>query len=207
MGRGQPRPLPSISFDTQELRTVGTKTRTLPLVAAGFFLASLLFPYWVVMMRAPTYPERALVVRVYAYKYEGDIDEWNRVGRLVGVRVPPPIPDIIFWIIPIAILTLVLLCLLAAWRERWLTVAAVSPWLVLAFLVAWAQYSLYVFGHTLDPNRPLRYIQPFTPPVIGVVSLGKIRTYHFPFLGSFLYGIGAVLTGWTAWQRRREAGQ
>lgn len=156
-------------------------------------------------MRAPTYPERPLAVRVYAYKYAGDIDEWNRVGRLVGVRVPPPIPEAVFRLIPIAILILVILCLMAAWRERWLTAAAIAPWLVLALLVAWAQYSLYVFGHSLDPNRPLKYIQPFTPPVIGVVRMGKIRTYHLPYLGSLLFGAGAVLTGLTAWRSRREA--
>ena len=156
------------------------------------------------MMRAPTYPERALFVRVYAYRYTGDIKEWNRVGRLVGVHVPPPIPELVLRIIPAAVLILALLCLLAAWRERWLPVAAIAPWVVLVGMVVYAQYSLYLFGHTLDPNRPLKYIKPFTPPVIGVVHLGKIRTYHFPFVGALLYGVAALLIGWAAWREKRE---
>jgi hypothetical protein len=73
----------------------------------------------------------------------------------------------------------------------------------MAVLVIWAQYSLYLFGHSLDPDRPLRYLQPFTPPVIGIVTLGKIKTYHFPHLGAVLFGIAGLLVVWTAWRSRK----
>lgn len=178
------------------------RRRILVLVAGGLFLFSLLFPYWVVRMRAPTYPEGPLVVRVYAYKYDGDIAEWNRVGRLVGVKVPPPIPEVVFTLFPLAVIGLAALCVVAAFREGWLKIAAIVPWLVLAVLIAFAQYSLYLFGHSLDPDRPLKYIQPFTPPVIGIVTLGKIRTYHFPYPGSILFGIASLLLVWAAWRSR-----
>lgn len=177
----------------------------MPGIAAGLFLASLVFPYWTVMMRAPTYPEGALVIQVYAHKYEGDVDEWNRVGRLVGVRVPPPIPDIAFQLIPGLIAALAGISLLAAWKERWLTLASILPWFILIGLAAWAQYSLYQFGHNLDPTRPLRYIQPFTPPVIGIVRLGNIRTYHFPHLGSLFFVIGALLNVWAMRLKKRDS--
>jgi len=183
------------------------RRRVLTLVAAGLFLISLLFPYWTVTMTAPTYPEGPLAVRVYAYKYAGDIDEWNRVGRLVGVKVPPPIPEIAFTILPVVVIGLAGLAAVAAFREKWVWLAALLPWPFLGALILWAQYSLYLFGHSLDPDRPLKYIQPFTPPVIGIVTLGKIRTYHFPDAGGVLFGMAAVLLVWTAWRvRNRKSG-
>jgi hypothetical protein len=176
------------------------RKRILALIAAWLFLLSLLFPYWVVAMSAPTYPEGMLAVRVYANKVEGDIDEWNRVGRLVGVKVPPPIPDQVFILIPLAVVGLAGLSVVAAFQERLLKIAAIAPWVVLAAILAWAQYSLYLFGQNLDPDRPLKYIQPFTPPVIGWVTLGKISTYHLPHLGGVLFGIAGLLLAWTTFR-------
>lgn len=181
------------------------RNKIFTLTAAGLFLLSLLFPYWIVMMSAPTYPERNLAIRVYAYKFSGDMAEWNRVGRLVGTHVPPPIPDIVFVIVPVAVVGLAVISLIAAFREELLAAAAVGPLLVLGLLTGWAQYSLYLFGHTLDPKRPLRYIQPFTPPVIGTVTIGKIKTYHFPWIGAVVFGLGAALTLLAWWITRKEA--
>ncbi|MAG35765.1 MAG: hypothetical protein CL878_05910 [Dehalococcoidia bacterium] len=180
------------------------KRKIILLGAAALFLLAILFPLWTVMLSAPTYPEGNLAVWVFSYKVEGDMDEWNRVGRLVGVKVPPPIPDAAFVIVPVAFAALAAVCVLTAFRERWLTVAVVAPWPLLALLGAWAQYSLYVFGHDLDPDRPLKYIQPFTPPVVGIVTLHSIKTYHFPYAGSLLYGLAAGLVILAWWLRRRE---
>lgn len=167
--------------------------RLLALAAAVLFLASLAFPFWTARMQAPSYPEKALALHMYAYKHAGDIEEWNLVGRLVGVKVPPPIPPLFFRLFPAAVVALSALALFSAARGRWLLVAAIAPWLVLGILLAWGQYSLYLFGHNLDPERPLRYLQPFTPPIVGVITMGKIQTYHFPNVGSLLFGAAGAL--------------
>lgn len=181
------------------------RERLLPLGAAALFLASLAFPYWTVTMSAPTYPERALTLHLYAYKYEGDVDEWNRVGRLVGVRVPPPIPEQTFVALPAAVVVASGLALATMASRRLLAVAAVFPWLLLTGLAAWGQYTLYLFGHSLDPDRPLRYFDEFTPPIIGVLTLGKIQTFHFPNLGSALFILAGLLLALAAW--RAASGQ
>ncbi|MBI4199123.1 MAG: hypothetical protein HY535_01445 [Chloroflexi bacterium] len=179
------------------------RQQLLALAAVPLFLASLAFPFWTARMKAPTYPEKALAMELYAYKYDGDLEEWNRVGRAVGVRVPPPVPDVFFPLFTAAVVGMGALALAGALRERWLGVAAVCPWLVLGVLMAWGQYSLYLFGHSLDPERPLRYLEPFTPPIVGVLTLGKIQTYHFPYVGSLLFVAAAALVVASAWQAGR----
>jgi len=176
----------------------------LGLTAAALFIASIAFPYWTVMMRAPAYPEQALTFQVYAYKYAGDIEEWNRVGRLVGVHVPPPVPEVFFLLFPGAVLVAAGLAVVTALTDKGRHLAVVFPWVLLLLLLIWGQYSLYVYGHALDPDRPLRYLEPFTPPVVGITTLGKIKTYHFPNVGSLLFFAGAALLVVRAWPRRRS---
>ncbi|MBI4201619.1 MAG: hypothetical protein HY532_00700 [Chloroflexi bacterium] len=175
------------------------KGRLLSLAAAVFLLASLAFPYWTAKMNAPTYPEQDLVLHMYAFTYQGDIEEWNLVGRLVGVRVPPPIPDAFFLLFPASVVVLVLLALVVAATRRLNILAAVLPWALMAVVLGWGQYSLYLFGHNLDPERPLRYFDTFTPPIVGVLTLGKIKTYHYPDVGTLLFGIGTGLLVVNAW--------
>ncbi|MBI4497037.1 MAG: hypothetical protein HY689_03940 [Chloroflexi bacterium] len=179
------------------------RERLLALAAAVLFLASLAFPYWTARMQAPTYPEGDLLLHMYAYKYAGDIEEWDRVGRLVGVRVPPPIPDVFFQLFPAAVVATSILALAAAARERLLAAAAVAPWALMLVVGAWGQYSLYLYGHSLDPDRPLRFLEPFTPPIVGIVTLGKISMYHYPDISSLLFTIGGVLLVLSAWQTGR----
>ena len=166
------------------------------LIAAALFLVSLPLPYWTVIMNAPTYPERNLSMRVYPTHYEGDIREWNLIGNLVGVKVPPPIPDLAFEIVPVLIVLLAISSLIAAFDQRWLAVSMIMPWILLIGLTAFTQYSLYIFGHDLNPDRPLRYIEPFTPPVIGIKKIGTLLTFHLPHVGSFLFIAASLLLYW-----------
>jgi hypothetical protein len=163
------------------------------LIAFVLVLASITLPFWTVIMTAPTYPTRNLSMRVYSSYYEGDIAEWDTVGNLVGVKVPPPIPENIFVVIPIALYLIAALALLSAFKPAFSKIAAIAPFVLLTFLTAFTQYSLYVFGHDLDPNRPLRYVEPFTPPVIGLKKVGTLTTYHLPHIGSLLLIAAGVL--------------
>jgi len=160
--------------------------KTYSLIAFALLLACMPMPFWTVIMTAPTYPTRNLSMRVYSSYFEGDIAEWDVVGNLVGVKVPPPIPEEIFVIIPIALYVIAALALLSAFKPALLKITMITPWLLLTALTAFTQYSLYIFGHDLDPARPLRYVEPFTPPVIGLKKVGTLTTYHLPHVGSLL---------------------
>lgn len=179
------------------------RNRLVPLLAAVLFLVSLAFPFWTARMRAPTYPEQDLFLQIYATKYAGDIEEWDRVGRLVGMRVPPPIPEEFFELFPLAIVGMSLLAAAAAAVPRLLTAAAIAPWLLMAVVSAWGQYSLYLFGHNLDPDRPLRFLEPFTPPIVGIVTMGKIQLFHYPDISSLLFIAGGIFLTVSAWRAGR----
>ncbi len=157
-------------------------------------------------MKAPTYPEGNLSMRIYSTHYEGDIREWNLIGKLVGVKVPPPIPDRAFEIVPVLIVLIAIISLIAAFDQRWLVVSMIMSWILLIALTAFTQYSLYVFGHDLDPDRPLRYIEPFTPPVIGISKIGTLTTFHLPHVGSFLFVVASLLLYWGYRTYKKELG-
>ena len=178
--------------------------KTYSLIAFVLLVACMPMPFWTVIMTAPTYPTRNLSMRVYSSYFEGDIAEWDVVGNLVGVKVPPPIPEEIFTIIPIALYVIAALALLSAFKPALLKFTRLTPWFLLAFLTAFTQYSLYIFGHDLDPNRPLRYVEPFTPPVIGLKKVGTLTTYHLPHIGSFLLIAAAVFLAFAYKKSRME---
>lgn len=188
-----------------------TKKRIFFLISAALFLVTLKFPFWMAMMTAPSYPEGALVVRLYPHALVGDIKEINVVGGMLGMIIPD-VPRMAFILFQVALVVLAVLSLVAAFSRRFEKAALVVPWVVLLALSGYAQYSLYVFGHSLPPDRPLLWFEPFTPPLFGMVVKHSIKTYHLPGLGGVTFFAAAFLPTWLAWTERRantkkQAGQ
>lgn len=147
------------------------------------------------------------MILAYPYKVAGDVRELTIVSRLVGVDVKLP-PDVLFVAFPALIVALAVLCVLAALRARWAVVAAMAPWVVLLGLTVGMQIFLYGIGHNLAPDRPLKLLEPFTPPVFGTFGMGQsVRTWHLPHAGSVLYVIGGLLAVRAAWVVRKQARQ
>jgi hypothetical protein len=171
------------------------------------YLVSLLFPYWLFIMDAPAYPEKDLSLMVYADRLVGDLTEWGTVSKLVGIQVPPPLPELDLKLIPAIILVLAALALVSAFRGHWwLKLTTITSWATLTALMAWMQYRLYLVGHNLDPTAPLRrYVEPFTPPVIGWITIGgKITVYHWPHLGALLFLAATLIATLTLVRLRRS---
>jgi hypothetical protein len=173
-----------------------TYSRIYPIISFILFLTSLLFPYWLFIMDAPTYPEKDLTIAIYADRLAGDLKEWGTVSKLVGIKVPPPTPELDLKIVPLITIILAVLSFISAFKGKgWIKLTVVASWLTLASLSAWMQYRLYIIGHDLDPTAPLRgYVKPFTPPIIGWVTVGgKITVYHWPYIGSILFLVATLL--------------
>src|SRR5262249_30219102 len=69
-------------------------------------------------------------------------------------------------------------------------------------------YKMYMFGHHLDPEAPVK-VAPFTPALFVTKQIANFTTHSGPLLGTyyigvFLGGAGALLL-WHLWAGRREA--
>lgn len=171
-------------------------------VSSGLLLSSLFVPYLFTVFTAPQYPDRSPKIYLYTDRLGGDVGEWKVVGRYIGVKVPPELPEFDLKIISVIIVFLSAFVSLSAFGSvRWKKTASVILLVAGISLAGWAQYRLYQAGHNLDPTAPMRYaVKPFTPPLIGIVKVHKITIYHLPHAGSILFGAATVLTLYAAWR-------
>ncbi|MGB2715828.1 MAG: nitrous oxide reductase family maturation protein NosD [Vicinamibacterales bacterium] len=138
--------------------------------AAGLVALSSTLPLWTLTMRAPQYP-KGLRLTAYGTSMVGDIRELNILNHYIGM---PPIeaPALETSMFPIGIAALIVLCLLAPFH-RWLRRLAVFAVTATPFMIVLdLQWRLYMFGHTLNPQAPIR-LKPFTPLVIGTSHMGN----------------------------------
>jgi hypothetical protein len=155
-------------------------------------------PLWRIAMEAPQY-RNGLVVDIYAYKLEGghegkDLPEINVLNHYIGMRkIDRAALSDLDWI-PFALGALLILTLRVA------AIGNVSSLVDLVVMTLYTSvfafgrfvYTLYLFGHELDPEAPVR-VKPFTPAIFGTKQIANFTTHSFPSTGSFM--MGAFVTG------------
>jgi hypothetical protein len=156
---------------------------------------------WTIHFRAPQYP-KGLELHVYAYTLSGgnagqDVREINTLNHYVGMRAldPAAFADLDF--LPFAIGALVLLTLRVAaiGDVRALLDLAVLTGYFGLFSLGRFVYTLYGYGHHLDPTAPIR-MEGFMPPVLGTRAIANFTVSSWPSLGTWLisvYGAAVVL--------------
>lgn len=163
---------------------------TCGLAAAGLITWSSALPLWTMTMRAPQYPS-GLQLRAYGTSMSGDISELNILNHYIGM---PPLhaPSLETAVFPYAIGVLIVLSLLAPLhrfvRRLAILAVAVTPVAMLADL----QWRLYEFGHSLNPEAPIR-LKPFTPWVIGTTAMGNFKSFGMPSAGVLCLAAAALL--------------
>lgn len=180
--------------------------RALPLAAAALLLVALAVPVWRITLEAPQYPE-GLFVELYAYpRLEGDVSETQALNQYVGFYYPDPVyldpnyqphseaitvPE---WSVgPLAFIGVaaagVFVALAPTVRKLKLGLTCQLAGTVTVFIGMFAliQYRLHQAGHTLDPNAPMRGVEPFTPPMLGTYEIANIS-------GVAWFGPGGYLT-------------
>jgi copper chaperone NosL len=190
------------------------KARLLLLVMIVPLAMTFTQPLWRISMQAPQYPA-GLYMEIYSHKIEGGnhgqhIKEINTLNHYIGMRAidRAELSDL-DWI-PFAIGLLILLTLRCAaiGNVRMLVDLAVLAGYIGAFAMGRFVYKLYVFGHNLDPDAPIK-LEPFTPAIIGTKKIANFSTQSYPQLGSlyiglFFAGIFAVLA-WHLIAGRRQS--
>jgi copper chaperone NosL len=177
-------------------------------------LASFTQPLWRISMDAPQYPE-GLQLDIYAYKVEGGnggqhLQEINTLNHYIGMHAldREALSDL-DWI-PFALggLAIFALRVAAIGTVSGLVDLFVATAYVSLFAFGRFVYTLYVFGHNLNPEAPVK-VPGFMPAVIGSKQIANFTTHSWPHLGSgllalFVLGVGLVL-GWQLLAGRRAA--
>lgn len=151
-------------------------------------------PLWRISMKAPQYPD-GLEMSIYSYKLTGgnqghDINEINELNHYIGMRkiTRHELKDLDWLPFALGLLALITLRTAAIGNVRTLIDLAVVSGYV--SLVAFGRfvYTLYSFGHDLDPHAPI-HLAPFMPVVIGTRRLANFTTHSAPSWGSLLVGL------------------
>ncbi|MEY7850393.1 hypothetical protein AB7C87_14490 [Natrarchaeobius sp. A-rgal3] len=186
--------------------------RLLPLVAAALLLVAVLLPMWRITLEAPQYPD-GMLVELYAYpRLEGDVREIQGLNRYVGFYYPDPVylepnydvhekaiavPEWSVGPLPFVAVAAagVFVALAPTVRKLKLGLACqlVGTITVFAGMFAFIQYRLHQAGHALDPDAPMRGIEPFTPPLLGSYEIANISGVAWFGPGGYLTAAALVL--------------
>lgn len=155
-------------------------------------------PLWRIDMEAPQYPA-GLELSIYAYTIEGGnngqhLQEINTLNHYIGMHTLDReafsdldwIPFALGWL---AIFTL---RVAAIGNVSALVDLVVMTTYVSLFAFGRYVYTLWVFGHNLKPDAPVR-VPGFMPAVIGSKQIANFTTHSWPAVGS--YYIAAYVAG------------
>lgn len=154
-------------------------------------------PLWRISMTAPQYLN-GLTLDVYAYKLEGGnggqhITEINTLNHYIGMHhLDRTAAADLDWI-PFALGALAVMALrvAAVGTVKDLVDLVVVTGYVSLFAFGRFVYRLYVFGHDLAPDAPVK-VKPFMPVVLGHKTVANFETYSYPQAGSYFLGVFVV---------------
>jgi copper chaperone NosL len=170
-------------------------------------------PLWRISMTAPQYPG-GLWMDIWAYKLEGGeehhIREINTLNHYIGMHALDKTAAADLDWIPFALGFMVLFALrtAAVGNVKDLVDLFVITSYVSLFAFGRFIYRLYVFGHDLLPDAPVR-VKPFMPVILGHKTVANFETFSYPQQGSYMLGGFVVLVAamllWHLVAGRRQA--
>jgi copper chaperone NosL len=166
-------------------RPLGDRSRWFLLLLLVPLLLAMIAPIWHMRFEAPQYPE-GLELVIFPYTVTGDVQEVNTLNHYIGMsRIDrAALSDLDFLPFAIGAFALLLLRVVAfADLRSLLDLLALYTYFGL-FAFARFAFTLYVFGHNLDPKAPFQ-VEPFTPTVLGTGTVANFTITSLPARGSF----------------------
>jgi len=173
---------------------LGDKSRWLLLLLLVPLLLGVIAPIWQMRFAAPQYPD-GLELVIFPYTVTGDVQEVNTLNHYIGMAKidRAALSDLAFLPFALGVMALLLLRVVALGDVRSLVDLVALYSYFGAFAFARFAYTLYVFGHNLDPKAPFQ-VEPFTPTVLGNGTVANFTITSLPARGSFyLAAVGAAL--------------
>lgn len=171
-------------------------------------------PLWTIGMTAPQYPQ-GLQMEIYVHKVVGghdgkDIAEINTLNHYIGMHKidRAELTDLDWIPFALGLLAILTLRCAAIGNVRALLDLVVVTSYVSVFAFGRFVYKLYVYGHTLDPEAPIK-LPAFTPAIIGKKQIANFSVASWPQLGTVLVGVFTLglfaITAWHLVAGRRAA--
>jgi copper chaperone NosL len=171
-------------------------------------------PLWRISMTAPQYPD-GLYMEIYTHKIEGGnkgqhIKEINTLNHYIGMhKIDRAELSDLDWIpFGLGLLMILTLRCAAIGNVRALIDLVVLAGYIGVFAMGRFVYKMYVFGHNLDPDAPIK-LEPFTPAIFGTKKIANFSTQSYPQLGAIFIGVffaGLIgLVGWHLFAGRKQA--
>jgi len=147
------------------------------MAARVLLLVSIFFPYWRMHLEAPQYPN-GLHVAAFVNHLTGDVAEIDSLNHYIGMR---PLHEAAQFERAASVFLIIAMALFIEGvgyvHNWWAALLALPAVLFPAFFLVDLHFWMSHFGQNLDPNAPLSAsIKPFTPPVLGVGTVGQFRT-------------------------------
>jgi copper chaperone NosL len=191
------------------MKKLGIPHRVVIGIAALLFLFTFKFPFWVIYLTAPQYPE-GLSLYIYLHKISGDIEIINGLNHYIGMAIIDQndfkefvfLPYIIAFITTSGILTAIIGSrkLLFGWTAFLLIFS------MLAIYDFW--HWEYTYGHNLDPDAAIQVPgMSYQPPLIGYKQLLNFGAYSYPHGGGWFYISGVVvacIVSIIVWRKSRK---
>ena len=177
-------------------RPLGGRSRWLLLLLLVPLVLAVIAPIWQMRFEAPQYPD-GLELVIFSYTVTGDVQEVNTLNHYIGMAKidRAALSDLAFLPFALGALALLLLRVVALGDVRSLVDLVALYGYFGAFSFARFAYTLYVFGHNLDPKAPFQ-VAPFTPTVLGTGVVANFTITSLPARGSFyLAAVGVALVG------------
>jgi hypothetical protein len=164
------------------------------MLARTALLISIFLPWWKMTLEAPQYP-RGLRVSAYVNRLTGDVREIDGLNHYIGMRPLEEAARLERSLSVAVVIVLVLLMEAASHvHSRFAALLTLPAVIFPAFFLADLYFWLHRFGQGLDPAAPLSdAIAPFTPPLLGVGTIGQFRTIAGAGPGLLLATAASVL--------------
>lgn len=159
-------------------------------------LVSLVFPIWVISMKAP-FLQYPLTIGIYPLQgIVGDLRNLNIVNHYVGLGEihPENIPELAY--IPflyLAYIVLITVMSILNGRNNKLFYILMGIFMILLVsLPIYAYMWMYNYTHTINPRAPIK-LEPFDPPFFGVYKLANFNITSYLGPAFFLPLVAAII--------------
>jgi len=175
------------------------------LLAAAILLVPFVyqFPMWTMSFESNQYPDPLrLAIRIDSLEGQktadrDDLREINSLNHYIGMRplLESDFSEFLWMPFAMGFFGLLILRAIVIGSLKDLTDVAVL-YAYFALFSGWNFYHrLYLYGHNLDPEAPIK-VQPFTPPMYGRVKIANFHVESYPGGAAFVVGtVGALLLG------------